>query len=475
MLLRHILGYIPSGVAPALVQFATVIVFSRHVAPATYGAYALAVSVGVVAQAVFFTWLQMGATRFAAGAAEDGTLLPLSRSIYTGFVLCALAFGAALTAGLWLLPIPDELHDALWLAMPLVWFKALVAINQAFHRSAFRIARYTVLEAGQAGLGFLLACLFVLGLDLGEVGMLLGPVLAAAACVALDLPTIFRALLSGPMEPALARKLLRFGLPLTASFAMEFVLTTSDRLLVEYFLGSAAVGTYAVSYGIAERALTSVFMVIATASFPLVVRALETGGGAAARRQMHANGTVMLALGLPACAGVVMLAPHLAHALVGPDYRADATAIMPWVAVSALMGGLKTHYFDHCFYLGNRTGLFVAVAGPAAALNLVLNLILLPRMGLMGAVTATLIAYLAALAANVVLARRVFPFHFPWMALARAAAATATMVAVLRLLSLPPTLPGLVGMMAAGTASYACASLALNVGGARDWLVQALP
>lgn len=474
MLLRHVLGYIPSGVVPAITSFATVIVFSRSVAPATYGAYALAISVSVVSQAVFFTWLQMGATRFAAGASEDGSLNALSRSIYTGFLLCAGLFALGLTAGLLLLPVPAELHPALWLAMPLVGFKALVAVNQAFHRSAFRIGRYTVLEAGQAVLGFALAALFVLVLDMDAVGMVLGPAVAAAACAAIDIRSTFRALFSGPMDLVLTRKLLRFGLPLTASFAMEFVLATSDRLLVEYFLGAAAVGVYAVSYGIAERALTSVFMIIATASFPLVVRALEKGGDDDARRQMHTNGIAMLALGVPACTGVVMLAPHLAMVLVGADYRADATAIMPWVAVSALAGGLKTHYLDHAFYLGRRTDLFLVVAGPAAALNVALNLVLLPTVGLLGAAWATLASYLAALIANMVLARRVFPFQFPWGPLGQIIVASATMAMVLRLLALPPTALGLFGMVAAGATTYGAASLALNIGGARNWIRQAI-
>lgn len=467
MLVRHILGYLPANLVPVLTALATIYVFTRILDPADYGAYALTVSIATMCQAVFFYWLQCGAIRFYPVAVREGFLPRLHATVYRGYGLCILLLAALYAAVMAVLPLDPRLAAALWLGLPLVVVKALVSITQAFHRGALRVARFGIAECGQAVLGLLFALLLVRGLGLGGAGILLGLIGGAAVVALADLPMILRMIAKGAVEQAQLRRLLAFGLPLTASFAFNFILAASDRMLVEYFLGSHAVGIYAVAYGIADRAISSVFLAVSLAAFPLAIRALEQEGAEAARRQMHANGEMLLAVAVPSCAGLVAVADPLAGVMIGADYCGQAAEILPWIAVASLMAGLQVHYFDHAFHLGRRTGMFLLTVGPAAALNVALNLLLLPRLGLIGAVYATVASYLLAVAASAWLGRRVFPFPFPFRPLLRVVAATAAMVAVLTGGSFPAGPLGLAAMIGAGIASYGLAALLLDVAGLR--------
>ena len=161
-------------------------------------------------------------------------------------------------------------------------------------------------------------------------------------------------------------------------------------------------GLYAVATGIVDRAVTLVFMAVTLGAFPLAIDALERDGVAAARRQLMTNATALLALAVPAVVGIACLARPIADVLVGPDYRAGVVAMMPAIALLSLLRGFTVHYFDHALHLGCRTDLFLFTVGPAAAVSLVLNPLLIPRLGIMGAIHVALTTQALALVSTIV-------------------------------------------------------------------------
>jgi O-antigen/teichoic acid export membrane protein len=204
------------------------------------------------------------------------------------------------------------------------------------------------------------------------------------------------------------------------------------------------------------------------------VMALERGGldrlKDAAREQL----STFLLIGLPAAAGVALVARPLAEVLIGEDLRAAAASVTPWIALSALLFGLTAYYFGQAFTLGKKTRrLLVAMAIPAG-LNVVLNLILVPRFGLMGAAWATAASFAAGMVATMLIGRRVVALPVPWESLVRCGVATAVMaLAVSRL----PPIGGFAELAldaSVGGLVYAAAALTINAAGVRDVAVRLL-
>jgi O-antigen/teichoic acid export membrane protein len=473
MLASHIAGYAPANVVPALFSFLSIYVFTRLVSPEEYGAYALVLSLALLSQALFYYWLQVGATRFTALARKEGRLDLLESTTYRLFVRSSAVFTACYALAVVLVPSLHLAKSAIWLGVPLVVARSLTTISQSFNRGELRVLRYNLVECGQSVLSFAVALLLVERCGLAARGILLGLIAGSLIVGAPALEALGRSFVRRRDEEQ-ARVLLRFGLPLTLSYAMNYVLSTSDRLLVQWFLGPAAVGVYSVSYNTMDRALTSVFLAVSLASFPLAVSKLEREGVEAARRQVYLNGTALLALALPACAGLIVVNAPLASVLIGEPFRAQAREIMPWIAAASLLAGFQVHFFDHAFHLGRRTALCAWSLGPAVAVNVVMNVVLLPRIGLMGAVYATVGGYLASLLGSILIGRLVFRIDFPFGPMLRVAGATALMTIALRAVRPPAGFLGLAGLLALGAITYAAASLLFDVAGVRGLVVRHL-
>jgi hypothetical protein len=69
-----------------------------------------------------------------------------------------------------------------------------------------------------------------------------------------------------------------YGYPIAASLALTVVLSSTDRFVLDAYLGEAAVGAYHASYSIANRTLDLLFLWLGTAGQPALVMALERGG-----------------------------------------------------------------------------------------------------------------------------------------------------------------------------------------------------
>jgi O-antigen/teichoic acid export membrane protein len=228
------------------------------------------------------------------------------------------------------------------------------------------------------------------------------------------------------------------------------------------------VGAYHAGYSIANRTLDVLFLWLGSAGQPALIMALERGGLDRLRTAAREQLSTFLLIGLPAAAGVALVARPLADVLIGEDMRTAAASVTPWIALSALLYGLTAYYFGQAFTLGKKTKLLLVAMAIPAGLNVVLNLILVPRFGLIGAAWATAASFGLGLLATRVIGRRVMPLPIPWDSLIRCSVATGVMALVVARL---PVLGGVAELALDATVGgvvYAAAALTLNAAGVRD-------
>jgi len=170
--------------------------------------------------------------------------------------------------------------------------------------------------------------------------------------------------------------------------------------------------------------------------------------------------------------GVALVARPLAEFMIGEDLRTVAASVTPWVALGAFLSGMTTYYFGQAFTLGRRTGwLLLAMSIPAGS-NIILNVLLIPRFGVMGAAWATAISFALGLAASMTIGRRILPLPVPWNALVRCGLAAAAMAVVVMML---PPIGGFLELMldaGVGMVVYGVVAYALNAAGVRDLSVR---
>ena len=189
MFWRGLVGYLPANIVQGVVGLLSVVVFTRVLTPAAYGAYAVAFSAASLAHTLVFTWVEAAMARFYAKEAAAGRLEDHFAAIYRTFAGLAAAF--LVVAGLvaWLLPLEPVLKGAVAAGLLCVPLRSLAKLAQEHRRAAGRIRPSALLDIGQSSGAFVI-----------------GAGLAAAACVAAVLPGELKLAGKGHFDPARARE-----------------------------------------------------------------------------------------------------------------------------------------------------------------------------------------------------------------------------------------------------------------------------
>ena len=136
---------------------------------------------------------------------------------------------------------------------------------------------------------------------------------------------------------------------------------------------------------------------VASATFPVVFRTLTTEGVAATRERLKENAELLLAVIAPVAVWLALAADQVAGTLVGVEFRASVSLLLPVLAAARLLGAVNQFYLQISFQLSERPLLPVIQETFILALSIALMFPLVAKYGLMGAAVATLITEAAGL------------------------------------------------------------------------------
>ncbi|NQE63141.1 lipopolysaccharide biosynthesis protein [Caulobacter sp. RHG1] len=465
MFWRGVLGYLPVNIVQGMVGLLTIVLFTRVLDPAQYGVYALAFSVGSLTQTVLLTWTEAAMARFLATREGDGRMADHFATLYRLWIGAAVVVPLACAAVL-LSPLNPPLKIAIVAAVASTLVNSLMRLAQERRRAAGEVSGSALLSIIQSLGGFLVGLGLALT-GLGGAAPVLGVGVTSAVCLALVLPGELKRMTGGKFDRDLARAYAAYGVPVSMSLILAGVLASTDRLLLGAFLDEATVGVYHAGYSLGSRTLDVVFIWLGMAGAPALISALERGGQPALTEAAREQASFMTLLTLPAAVGLALVARPLADLMVGEELRHGASHVTPWIAVSGWLSGVTTYYLLQAFTLARRTPLLIVSMSVPAIANVILNLLLIPRLGLDGALWATTISYGLGAVAAWALGRRGCPLPIPWSVLAKAGVACVAMGVCV---SLVPAFGGILELAlkaGVGAVVYGAIVLGLDIGGLR--------
>ena len=402
-LLRHSGIYFLARILAGGAGFAIIAAYTRLLDAHQFGELALA-----IAGVGFFSVLVVEGPMLAmlrhlpadARAARATTLWGL---ILPAAAVCCVAAAAFLVFA------PEHWRVQLTICAGLLLATLLHKFQLAAAQGALRPGKYALLGSLESILDMVLGIGLVL-LGYGVPGALLGTTLAALAAVAVNWRGwwINRKF----FDPVLGRQMLRFGLPLIVSALFGWLATFGDRWLLAAFVGADKAGLYAAGYDLQMNLLGVPLAVMLLAGYPLTISAYSERGLQAARAQLRLLGTFIILIVLPEGVGIVMTGPLLMNIFLGAEFRPLALSLLP-ILVGATFLKVLMYYMNYGYVLASRTNLTLLSMGTAAALDLVLNVILIPHYGAWGAAVAALIGFGSGFAVAVMKMGRVFPFPLP--------------------------------------------------------------
>ncbi len=462
MLIAQSIKYVFARGLPGLINLLSLMLFTRLLSPQAYGEYALVITGVGLAYVVLYQWLKLGILRhYTAYQANDKKFLV---SILTAYGLISLA--ALLTGAVSLLFIDDHRISLL------LGFSIAILIAHAFHqlnleltRIKLKVNQYAFYSMLKSVLGLILGVVFIwLGFEV--FGVLGGLLLALMATGVWGFSRQWYKPASEYVSRTIILQQLHYGLPLTAVFALTFVISGSDRILIAWLMDTQAAGLYSAGYDITSQSLGLLMVILNLAAYPLVVRTLEKQGEEQAKKVMASVFTLLWSVALPSSVGIALLAEPLAAIFLGEQFRTTAVQLIPVIAAATLLSGMKSYYFDLSFQLGKKTSKQIWSVFFAAMFNIVLNIVLIPHYGVMGAAYATLAAYTLALYVSYLLGKKIFQAPIPLIDMLKVSLATLIMASVVY--SMPKNnVWQMPGAIAAGGAVYFLLVLLLNVADSR--------
>ena len=184
-------------------------------------------------------------------------------------------------------------------------------------------------------------------------------------------------------DPSFARETLRYAARVYVATLIGFALIRIDMLMVNGYLGARQAGIYSVAVALADG-IYLIPTVIATNLFARVAGGLDTNSAAVVFRSVS-----VLYAGVVGVS--VVFASLMVHVVYGSAY-ADATNLYYWLAPGVFSLGM-INILSQYFAGRGFPKAAVVVWFPALAINLVINIIFIPRAGTYIASLASSIAY----------------------------------------------------------------------------------
>jgi O-antigen/teichoic acid export membrane protein len=180
--------------------------------------------------------------------------------------------------------------------------------------------------------------------------------------------------------------MLRFAFPLIPGSMAYWIVNFSDRYFVQYYTNTGEVGLYQVGANLASAVaiLTTAFQQ-AWGPFALSIHTQKD-----ARKVYSATLSAYLVITCLATVSLTLLAPEIIN-LVATKQYSGASTVIGFLSMSYVLIGLT--------YIAATGPTIVKRSGPtgiamtmAAVLNIILNILLVPRLGRTGSALATMLA-----------------------------------------------------------------------------------
>jgi O-antigen/teichoic acid export membrane protein len=209
--------------------------------------------------------------------------------------------------------------------------------------------------------------------------------------VLLILAQRYFAVLHGRPNLGLARQMFAFGIPLVGYELLTHVFSYGDRVLINYFLGPTELGYYSAAYNLCTYVKTIFVASLVTAITPMYMDRWENDGRAETESFLALALRYYLLLAIPATVGLAAISEDLIVFLAGAKY-VEAHGVVPYVILGMLVDG-ATAMVAAGLQIMKRTKLMMLLMATAAIANVLLNLVLIPPLGIEGSALATFLAY----------------------------------------------------------------------------------
>jgi O-antigen/teichoic acid export membrane protein len=389
-------------------------VYTRVLSPADYGAFDLFMVAASLINLTIALEVSQGlarhypdAKRLGEGALYASTGLWFTLLTYSVALLLAFPFAATLSTAI----VGTDLYvDEFKLALIYFLFNGLFLYSQSQLRWDLRSKQFAISSIIVTVVTAILALALSAGLSMGLSGILLALIISNALGALYSFATL-KGIFSFTFSIPKLKEMLIFSLPLVPSSILVFLNHYIDRVMINHYLGLEETGIYGVGFRIASI-MAIIGAAIQGAITPLIFNHYKESE---TPRQIATIFQVFTAVSLLMLMGLALFIKEFLTLMTTEAYYASSTVILI-LAPSILLSAM--YVFAPGISIAKKTHMIVWINLAAAIINIGLNFILIPQIGLNGAAIATFASNLLAFAIYMHFSQRYYRVEHNWYKIA---------------------------------------------------------
>jgi len=280
----------------------------------------------------------------------------------------------------------DKYRDIVIYSGVALIFSANVSIIQAPTRMLNKRRIYVISGLLQS-LGYYLFAILLIKLGFSYYGLIYANIFTTIALLVFFWFQNKNFFLDGKYDKTIAKELFKIGLPLVPTFLIYWIYNSTDRIMITNMLGTSQLGIYSIGARLAHIS-------------QLIYSAFAGGWQYFAFSTMRDEDQVELVsrvfeyLGIISFVAFLAIAPfnNLIFSLLFKGDYVKGSTVFPYLFLSPLLLMLFQTAANQ-FLVIKKSYLSTISLAVGAGSNVVLNFLLIPRLGIVGASVATLIGY----------------------------------------------------------------------------------
>lgn len=418
-LLRQSSHYMLGRIIVMAIGFISFPVYARLLPVAEYGILNLAQKCMNFAIAVSKLGLQNAILRLHAEHSSSPESL---RRLYTTISLSTLGSGIFCTLVCALLVwvqqflwISREVGTALLVSCGLIITRTGLSPIYGLLRVEGRTVLFNVLDVVIRVSSLVFGLLLVLFWSRSAISLLSGLILGEVVALAVGGGFVakHRLVMPGCFDTPLLRHSLTFALPLAGSELATTLLDSADRTLIQYYLGSEPLGYYAAACAMAGYLQEALQMPLNMALVPLYVKTWQTQGAEETSRLVSRifDLFLMVACGITA---IIFATSHYLIVIISSQKYAPVAPLLGPLVVGTFFFACSI-FLSAGFILQKKTLVLARLVVTALVFKTVLNVLLLPPLGLWGAVLPNVIGFATMAGLSAWYSRDLLRIRLSWM------------------------------------------------------------
>lgn len=453
---RDMVKYSPSKIIGMLGNAIIVPVYTSLLSPEEYGLYSLSIALLSFLCIIFSDWVGLSGLRFFKRHQMTQDMPKYLTTLVT--ILISNIFVMFVAAFIFRHNFYSFFH------IPVKYFLAILVliIPVAIRALLFQLLRaqlksmsFTLSTIINQFLTILLSVFFIKFFHLGAMSLLLG---MGVSISLIDLLLIYQSNLVSwfklqKIEWHSVLPIFKYGIPIAATSLSAWIINQSNKFIMNSIHGFSEVGIVGVAYGLTLPLLMTIFSIITVAAIPRIINMYEEKIDVRPIISRFTGYYIMIAL--PVIIVISLYATDYVQMLSSNDKFQIAFKLIPYFAFGTFFMAL-TDYTTLQYHLANKTYIEFIIKLTSGIANVVLNILLIPKMGLVGVGIATLGANFLYFLLSIIIVLPGLGLIFPRLIMSRMLISFVPFVALYYIFNKFSNLPALFEMLSLMFVFYIC-------------------